>query len=64
MTKREVIRAVLEGKRPPYVPWSCSFTHEAEDKLKSYYSREDLEEILENHIIVGLKQVNQGKSGG
>ncbi len=29
MTKREVICAVLDGKQPPYVPWSCGFTLEA-----------------------------------
>ena len=29
MTKRDVVRLVLEGKRPPYVPWSMGFTKEA-----------------------------------
>ncbi len=33
MTKREVVRNVLEGKKPPYVPWSFSFTIEARDKI-------------------------------
>ena len=28
-TKREVVRLALEGKRPPYVPWSMGFTKEA-----------------------------------
>jgi uroporphyrinogen decarboxylase len=33
MNKRDVVRCVLEGKRPPYVPWSFGFTHEAAEKL-------------------------------
>lgn len=36
MTKREVVRLVLEGKRPPYVPWSMGFTKEAREKLKTH----------------------------
>ena len=33
-TKREVVRMVLEGKCPPYIPWSIGFTKEAGDKLR------------------------------
>jgi uroporphyrinogen decarboxylase len=33
MNKRDVINQVLEGKQPPYVPWSFGFTKEARDKL-------------------------------
>ena len=33
MTRREIIRSVLEHKRPPYVPWSFGFTKEAKQKL-------------------------------
>lgn len=51
MTKREVVRCVLEGKRPPYVPWSCSFTQEAEDTLRAHFGDLDLEDILGNHIL-------------
>ena len=28
MTKREIIKSVLDGKKPPYVPWSFKFTEE------------------------------------
>lgn len=51
MTKREVVRMVLKGKRPPYVPWSFSFTHEALEKLEKYYGESDLTDILDNHIL-------------
>ena len=51
MTKREVIRQVLAGKCPPYVPWSMSFTQEARAKLQTHYGCEDIEGPLENHIL-------------
>jgi uroporphyrinogen decarboxylase len=51
MDKREVIRCVLDGKRPPYVPWSCSFTVEAEQKLRVHFAGADLEDALQNHIL-------------
>ena len=37
MTKREVIKAVLDGQKPPYVPWSFKFTKEPYDMLRKYY---------------------------
>ena len=51
MTKREVIQCVLDGGRPPYVPWSCGFTKEAKDKLREYYAPLDLEDALQNHLL-------------
>jgi len=51
MTKRQVIKMVLDGHQPPYVPWSYSFTHEAEGTLKSHFGCEDIEEVLGNHIV-------------
>jgi uroporphyrinogen decarboxylase len=51
MTKREVVRCALEGRRPPYVPWSCGFTVEAKQKLVAYFGTEDLEDVLQNHIL-------------
>lgn len=35
MTKREVVRLVLEAKRPPYVPWNIGLTKEARKKSNS-----------------------------
>ncbi len=51
MKKREVIRRVLQGKRPPYVPWSMGFTREARQKLLQHYGCDDLEGPLQNHLL-------------
>lgn len=51
MTKREVIRKVLEGGRPPYVPWSFSFTLEAREKLIRHFGVNDLDSVLHNHFL-------------
>ncbi len=51
MTRRDVVRQALQGKRPPYVPWQLGFTAEARDKLASHFGQEDLEEPLENHFV-------------
>lgn len=51
MIKREVIRTVLEGKRPPYVPWSMGFTCEAKEKLRKHFGCDDVEGPLENHLL-------------
>jgi uroporphyrinogen decarboxylase len=51
MTKREVIKSVLNGGRPPYVPWSCGFTKEAKSKLQEHYGQVDLEDALQNHLL-------------
>lgn len=51
MSKRDVIRAVLDGKNPPYVPWSMSFTYEAWEKLRAHYGVDDPSDILDNHLL-------------
>lgn len=51
MTKREVIRNVLEHKKPPYVPWHFGFTVEAKQKLLEHFGVEDIMEITANHIL-------------
>ena len=51
MIKRDVIRTVLEGKEPPYVPWSLGFTVEAEEKLQAHFGVQDLDLVLHNHIL-------------
>jgi uroporphyrinogen decarboxylase len=51
MTKREIIRAVLEGQKPPYVPWSCGFTREARAKLQAHFAPLELEDVLPNHLL-------------
>jgi uroporphyrinogen decarboxylase len=51
MTKREVVRALLEGQALPYVPWSCGFTQEAGKKLEEHFKPLDIEEALQNHLL-------------
>ncbi len=51
MTKREVVKMVLDGKKPPYVPWSYKFTVEPKQVLQKHYGVEDLDPVLGNHII-------------
>jgi len=51
LIRRDVIRMVLEGEQPPYVPWSLSFTLEAEEKLAAHYGQDDLEPFLHNHLL-------------
>ena len=51
MEKREVVRMALEGKRPPYVPWACWFTKEANDKLVEHFGTADLTGVLQNHLL-------------
>jgi uroporphyrinogen decarboxylase len=51
MTKREVVTLVLEGKRPPYVPWSFGFTQPAHEELVQHFGSADLETTLDNHIL-------------
>lgn len=51
MIKREIIKLVLDGGVPPYVPWSFGFTHEAKLKLQAHYQVSDLEPVLQNHLL-------------
>jgi len=53
MTKREVVRCVLDRKRPPYVPWSFGFTCEAWEKLVHHFDSDSSAEMqLYNHIYM------------
>jgi len=51
MTKREMVHLTLEFKPPPYVPWSFRFTKEAKEKLQVHYQTDDLDPIIQNHIL-------------
>ncbi len=51
MTKRQVINAVLAGEKPPYVPWSFSFTHEALARLVAHYGWEDIDTVVGSHLL-------------
>jgi len=35
--KRNVVKMVLNGEKPPYVPWSFGFTLEAREKLQKHF---------------------------
>lgn len=51
LTKRDVVRMVLDGKKPPYVPWSFNFTVEPKEMLQKYYGVADLDLVLGNHFL-------------
>ena len=51
MTKREVVRTVLQHHRPPYVPWHLGFTTEAREKLEAHFGAEHLYDALEHHLL-------------
>ncbi len=51
MNKRDVIKTVLDGKQPPYTPWSFKFTHEAQELLTEHYQTNDIETAVGNHIV-------------
>lgn len=51
LNKRQVIQTVLEGKIPPYTPWSFGFTVEAKQKLQAHFGAVDLETVLQNHLL-------------
>jgi uroporphyrinogen decarboxylase len=51
MTKRDIIKATLNGDKPPYVPWSFSFTVEAHERLAQHFRSNDLDSILHNHLL-------------
>jgi len=62
VNKREIVRAVLEHRAPPYVPWSFGFTKEARDKLAAHFfpagtgdsaadDGEALNDAVGNHLL-------------
>jgi uroporphyrinogen decarboxylase len=51
ITKREVIKLILDGKTPPYVPWNFGFTKEAKARLEQYYGALNLDGALQNHLL-------------
>ena len=50
-SKREVVRTVLQGGIPPYVPWSFGFTHEAHERLVHHYGTDDIDTAVDNHLV-------------
>jgi hypothetical protein len=50
LIKRDVVRAALEGRTPPCVPWSFRFTKEAWDALAARFAPDLLEAIADSNI--------------
>lgn len=51
-TKREVIKMILDGRKPLYVSWSFKFTQEPKEELQRYYGTEDLDVVYNQHYTV------------
>ena len=51
MNKRDLIKLAIQGREVPYVPWACSFTVEAAEKLSEHLGREDLVLALNDHFV-------------
>ncbi len=51
MDKRTVMKLALDWKKPPYVPWNINFTMPAREKLQAHFPGQDLEEVVQNHIV-------------
>jgi uroporphyrinogen decarboxylase len=52
MQKRGVVRAVFEGRRPPYVPWHFQFPHEPWQMLTRHFGGEaEAERAVDNHLL-------------
>ena len=51
MSRREIVRMVLDGERPPYVPWNITLTLEAREKLQTHFATRDLTAVLDNHLL-------------
>lgn len=50
LTKRAVMKLVLDRQTPPYVPWSVGFTHTPAQKLAAHFGP-DWGAKLDNHIL-------------
>lgn len=53
MVRRDVVKCVIDGCRPPYVPWSMGFTHEARAKLEQHFGPANLDAVLQDHLFFG-----------
>ena len=51
MDKRTVVKMALDWNKPPYVPWNINFTIPAKEKLQAHYPGQDLEDVVQNHLV-------------
>ena len=50
-SRRDIVKMVLDGKAPPYTPWSYRFTCEAAQLLTDHYGTDDLLTATGGHIV-------------
>jgi hypothetical protein len=65
MTKRDLIRALLDGQKPPYISWLCGFTKEARAKLQAYFfvPAHDMEVDVSLENILSFIELTQHQPG-
>lgn len=51
MIKRDVVKFAIEGEPCPYVPWHCTFTLPAAEKLRRHFGRADIDAAIDNHFV-------------
>ncbi len=51
MTPRDVVKGVLDNKRPPYVPWHMTFSAAARVKLTAHFGHGDIDREAGNHLL-------------
>ena len=51
MRTREIVKAVLAGERPPYVPWAFGFTQPANQRITNHYGVADIDTIAPSHFL-------------
>jgi uroporphyrinogen decarboxylase len=49
--KRDVVRLAIEGRPVPYVPWHCTFTVPAAEKLRQVFGTNDVDAAIDNHFV-------------
>jgi uroporphyrinogen decarboxylase len=49
--KRAIVEQVMACRPAPYVPWNCSFTLEAKQKLQDHYGCADIDRAIGNHFL-------------
>jgi len=52
MNKRQVVRMVFEGRRPPYLPWHFTFPQETRARLVEHFGPDGFDEALDNHFLM------------
>lgn len=51
MTRRDVVKQVLTGETPAYVPWHCGFTAGPRARLAEYFGTDDIDTVIGNHFV-------------